>query len=74
MNANQDGRTVPRDRKSYSTEDEVSTLSEQVDLLGLVKGNILKSKNVRGDGTLLYIECLNSLSQMHMDSCSSDLF
>jgi hypothetical protein len=51
VNTDQDGRT--RDRRSYPTDDETSTLSEQVDLLGLVKGNILKSKNVRGDGMLL---------------------
>lgn len=48
VNTDQDGR---RDRRSYPADDETSTLSEQVDLLGLVKGNILKSKNVRGDGT-----------------------
>ncbi|KAG0082920.1 hypothetical protein BGZ93_002132 [Podila epicladia] len=34
-------------------DDETSTLSEQVDLLGLVRGNVLKSKNVRGDANLI---------------------
>ncbi|KAF9355116.1 hypothetical protein BGX34_010645, partial [Mortierella sp. NVP85] len=50
VNTDQDGRTA-RDRRSYPADDETSTLSEQVDLLGLVKGNIMKSKNVRGDDT-----------------------
>ncbi|KAG0222103.1 hypothetical protein BGX31_009344 [Mortierella sp. GBA43] len=52
-NTDQDGKSIPRDRRSYSTDDETSTLSEQADLLGLVKGNILKSKNVRGDTHLI---------------------
>ncbi|KAF9931299.1 hypothetical protein BGZ65_004944 [Modicella reniformis] len=53
INTEHDGQTTPRDRRNYSTDDETSTLSEQVDLLGLVKGNILKSKNVRGDAHLI---------------------
>ncbi|KAK3822646.1 MAG: exocyst complex component Sec5-domain-containing protein [Benniella sp.] len=52
VNTDQDGRTT-RDRRSYPADDETSTLSEQVDLLGLVKGNIMKSKNVRGDAHLI---------------------
>ncbi|KAG0038947.1 hypothetical protein BGZ82_010243 [Podila clonocystis] len=42
-----------RDRRNNSMDDETSTLSEQVDLLGLVRGNVLKSKNVRGDANLI---------------------
>ncbi|KAG0335325.1 hypothetical protein BG000_007581 [Podila horticola] len=42
-----------RDKRNNSMDDETSTLSEQVDLLGLVRGNVLKSKNVRGDANLI---------------------
>lgn len=51
------GRTTPRERRNNSAsqsnaDDDMFTMSEQTDLLGLVSGNILKGKNVRGDGTL----------------------
>ncbi|KAG0334869.1 hypothetical protein BG004_000236, partial [Podila humilis] len=51
LSNNQSARS--RDRRNNSQDDETSTLSEQVDLLGLVRGNILKSKNVRGDVNLI---------------------
>ncbi|KAF9180188.1 hypothetical protein BGZ51_009012 [Haplosporangium sp. Z 767] len=54
INTDHGGRATPRsERRSNTMDDETFTLSEQVDLLGLVKGNILKSKNVRGDANLI---------------------
>ncbi|KAI7822728.1 exocyst complex component Sec5-domain-containing protein [Gamsiella multidivaricata] len=53
INTDHGGRLTPREKRSQSMDDETFTLSEQVDLLGLVKGNILKSKNVRGDTNLI---------------------
>lgn len=49
LNTDHGGRVTPREKRGNAMDDETFTLSEQVDLLGLVKGNILKSKNVRGD-------------------------
>ncbi|KAF9957227.1 hypothetical protein BGZ70_009593 [Mortierella alpina] len=53
LNTDHGGRVTPRERRGNAMDDETFTLSEQVDLLGLVKGNILKSKNVRGDTNLI---------------------
>ncbi|KAF9352276.1 hypothetical protein BGX26_009873 [Mortierella sp. AD094] len=53
INIDHGGRLTPRERRGQYIEDDSSTVSEQTDLLGLVKGNILKSKNVRGDANLI---------------------
>ncbi|KAI1317314.1 hypothetical protein EDD11_008683 [Mortierella claussenii] len=59
LNTDHGGRLTPREPRGgrgvhgSSQDDETFTLSEQVDLLGLVKGNILKSKHVRGDINLI---------------------
>ncbi|KAF9205744.1 hypothetical protein BGZ59_000296, partial [Podila verticillata] len=59
-------------------DDETSTLSEQVDLLGLVRGNVLNSKNVRGDANLISStqKSFNSqryLYAVHADTSYDDL-
>ncbi|KAF9437553.1 hypothetical protein BGZ76_000261 [Entomortierella beljakovae] len=53
INTDHGGRLTPRERKGQFIDDDPHTISEQTDLLGLVKGNILKSKNVRGDTNLI---------------------
>ncbi|KAF9374895.1 hypothetical protein CPC16_001012, partial [Podila verticillata] len=67
-----------RDRRNNSMDDETSTLSEQVDLLGLVRGNVLNSKNVRGDANLISStqKSFNSqryLYAVHADTSYDDL-
>ncbi|KAF9115084.1 hypothetical protein BGX27_009007 [Mortierella sp. AM989] len=52
-NTDHGGKLTPRERKGQYIDDDSTTISEQTDLLGLVKGNILKSKNVRGDTNLI---------------------
>ncbi|GJJ75072.1 exocyst complex component 2 [Entomortierella parvispora] len=52
------GRSTPRERRNNSAsqsnaDDDMFIMSEQTDMLGLVNGNILKGKNVRGDAHLI---------------------
>lgn len=48
INTDHGGRVTPRERRANSIDEDFA-LSEQTDMLGLVKGNIFMSKNVRGD-------------------------
>ncbi|KAG0373234.1 hypothetical protein BGX24_011963 [Mortierella sp. AD032] len=52
INTDHGGRNTPRERRTNSIDEDFA-LSEQNDMLGLVKGNIFMSKNVRGDTNLI---------------------
>ncbi|KAG0296587.1 hypothetical protein BGZ98_000887 [Dissophora globulifera] len=66
MNTDHGGRLTPREKRNQAMEDDSAVLSEQVDLLGLYKGNVLKSKNVRGDSN-------RYLYAVHADTSYDDL-
>ncbi|KAG0296297.1 hypothetical protein BGZ96_009837 [Linnemannia gamsii] len=52
INTDHGGRVTPRERRTNSIDEDFA-LSEQMDMLGLVKGNVFMSKNVRGDTNLI---------------------
>ncbi|KAF9196619.1 hypothetical protein BGZ49_002738, partial [Haplosporangium sp. Z 27] len=53
VNTDHGGKLTPRERRGQYIEDDPNIISDQTDLLGLVKGNIFKAKNVRGDVNMI---------------------
>jgi hypothetical protein len=72
INTDHGGRNTPRDRRTNSIDEDFA-LSEQTDMLGLVKGNILLGKNVRGDSKIFVAQIPFFTSGLFCTLCSQTL-